>query len=146
MVVLRCWRHRLTYPYISTRSAPGSFARDNIEAGFEPALKRDLNIENGDSLVLPVAPQLAGYPSHCSHLERNAILAKLKGIYEKGVVETTLYEAIAAGRLRRARLIHACAWRYPYPHPGYLSPRRAYMQLDHALQEDRHRSAYQRPG
>lgn len=142
--VNRPWSYSLlTAPFdipVYLDSVSARQLRDSLEAGFEPALKRDLNTEK--NVIASFAGRLNSPDTHItlSPLERNAILAKVKGIYEKGVVETTLYEAIAAGRLPRARLIHDNV-ATSISTSGYLSPRRAYARLDSALQEERHRSA-----
>ena len=114
--------------------------RDSLESTFEPALKRDLNTEKNAIAAFATRLNSPDISATLSPLERNSLLAKARSIYENGVVETTLYEAIAAGRLPRARLIHDNV-AISIATSGYLSPRRAYARLDSSIHDDRQRNA-----
>lgn len=114
--------------------------RDSLESTFEPALKRDLNTEKNAIAAFATRLNSPEISATLSPLERNSLLAKARSIYENGVVETTLYEAIAAGRLPRARLIHDNV-AISIATSGYLSPRRAYARLDSSIHDDRQRNA-----
>lgn len=101
--------------------------KDSIDREFEPVMRRDLVGEKEATALM--AQRLGARDLPVTPAQKNALLERLRQIYDDGIVDAETYQMIRDGRLPAVRFIHDNV-AMSLPTGTYRSPRGAYALLD----------------
>lgn len=131
----RPWSYGLlTAPFdipIHLDSVSAREVRDSIERTFEPVFVRDLATEK--MIISEVATRLNETEGlTITPLEKNQLLARIRHVYDDGVVPREIYADVSSGKIHAARFIHDNV-AISVPVAKYLSVVKAYERIDSAM-------------
>lgn len=120
-------------------SVSASAIKDSIDANFEPVFTRDPVREK--TLVSEYTTRLNSTSGlNITPAQRNQIIRAIRSVYESGIVSRETYDRIRAGKLKSVRVVHDNV-AISLPTSGFVSPFRAYEQLDSILTDKDIRAA-----
>ncbi len=130
----RPWSYGLlTAPFdipVHLDSVSAREVKDSIERTFEPVFVRDVAAEK--MIVSEVATRLNETEGlTITPLEKNQLLARIRRVYDDGVVPREIYADISSGKIHAARFIHDNV-AISVPVAKYLSVVKAYEKIDSA--------------
>ena len=131
----RPWSYGLlTAPFdipVHLDSVSAREVRDSIERTFEPVFVRDVATEK--MIVSEVATRLNETEGlTITPLEKNQLLARIRRVYDDGVVPREIYADVSSGKIHAARFIHDNV-AISVPVSKYLSVVKAYERIDSAM-------------